>query len=298
MNNSNFCFENLSLNQILDNKEYYQKKIIDNKLIGFKKIHLLDDEHQALAVTLTEESQFYWIRENNHRHIYQPSQDNLSHKSIKNFRNWCMHVDVTPISNEEDNKLDNHSHTSYVSMNMKKFSCDNKYGKTVFLDLIKLNDFCPNHFKEKLLKSNLEYHIAKDEDFNINAPKKSEFNLEDFGSYVDAEIAKRIINPVTGIFYPFRTHPITKETILFWPTYLSSQLVGGSKSWFEEFKIWIKEYIDEDSNWIEWEWNEGDIVIFDNKCMLHSFTPGWKPEDRIFDQIILGDDNPFFERSN
>ena len=39
MNNLNFCFENLSFDQILDNKEYYQKKIIDNKLIGFKKIN-------------------------------------------------------------------------------------------------------------------------------------------------------------------------------------------------------------------------------------------------------------------
>jgi hypothetical protein len=298
MNNLNFCFENLSFNQIIQNKKFYQKQIIDNKLIGFKKIYLLDEEYESLALALTECSEFYWIKDVSHSDIYQSTQGDISEEGLKNFRNWCMHVDVTPVLDEENNNLDAHSHTSYVSMNMKTFNCDNKYGRTVFLDLIKLNYSCPNYFKEKLLKSKLEYHIAKNKDFNINAPEKTLSKESDYDSYVTLDIAKRIIDSIPGVFYPFRTHPITKETILFWPTYLSSQLVGGSESWFGEFKLWIKEYIDEDSNWIEWAWDEGDVIIFDNRCMLHSFTPGWKPEDRVFDQIILGHDDPFFERLN
>jgi hypothetical protein len=298
MDNLNFCFENLSFNQILDNKEYYQKKIIDNKLIGFKKIQLSDNEHEKIASTITGVDEFYWIKKYNHHTLYQPDKETATKEDIKNFRDWCMHLDVTPIIDKSNNILDNNSHSSYVSMNMKTFKCDKKYGKTVFLDLIKLNNFCPDYFKQKLLKSKLEYHISKAKDFNIDAPKKLEVNRAEYDSDLEAEIANAKIDPISGIFYAFRTHPVTKETILFWPTYLSSQLVGGSKPWFEEFKLWIKSYLDEESNWIEWLWDEGDILIFDNKCMLHSFTPGWKPEERVFSQIILGYDEPFFEGLN
>jgi alpha-ketoglutarate-dependent taurine dioxygenase len=295
MNNLNFCFKNLSFNQILENKKFYQKKLIDNKLVGFKKIELSDSEYEKICTVVSGVDQLYWLKKKNHSTLYQPDKETLTEKSIKNFRDWCMHLDVTPVIDGMNNNLDNYGHTSYVSMNMKTFKCNKKYGKTVFLDLIKLNNSCPDYFKEKLLESKLEYHISKAKDFNIDAPKKPPVNRADYNSDLEAEIANAKIDPLSGIFYPFRTHPITKETILFWPTYLSSQLVGGSKPWFEEFKLWIKNYIDEKNNWDEWEWSKNDIIIFDNRCMLHSFTPGWKPKERIFDQIILGSSVQIFE---
>ena len=147
MNNLNFCFENLSFDQILDNKEYYQKKIIDNKLIGFKKIQLSDNEHEKIASTITGVDEFYWIKKYNHHTLYQPDKETATKEDIKNFRDWCMHLDVTPIVDKSNNILDKNSHSSYVSMNMKTFKCDKKYGKTVFLDLIKLKSIIDDYIR-------------------------------------------------------------------------------------------------------------------------------------------------------
>ncbi|MEY2868796.1 MAG: taurine dioxygenase [Bacteroidota bacterium] len=280
------------------------KKLINDKIIGFKKLNITKDEYKNLVLDIcpsdvSGNKDFYLVGKNSHKYLYQPNIDTLSKHEIDNFKRWCMHVDVTPIVNSSNNILEENTHTSYVSMHMTNFTCDSSFGKTLFLNLIKLYNDCPQKYIELLMDNKLEHHIATGKEHDIDAPIKTEINMDQYEldyrtTQSELEIEEAKIKNLPSIFFPFRTHPITRETILFWPTYSSVQLHGGSRPWFEEFKMWVKEYLDNQENWYEWEWSQGDVIIFDNRCMLHTFTPGWKPEQRVFDQIIVGFEKPFY----
>lgn len=290
------------INNIFDTNK---NKLINDKIVIYKKLSLSKNEYKKLVfetcpVDIKNNNDFYYIEDNKHKYLYQLNKDNLSDHEIKKFKNWCMHVDVTPVVQKENNSLDENSHTAYVSMYMKTFTCEKKFGKTLFLNLIKLYNDCPQQYIDLLLQNKLEHHIATAAEYGIDAPQKTTINLDQYkldatAAATEQNIEEAKINNFPSIFYPFRTHPITKETILFWPTYSSVQLHGGSKPWFEEFKQWIKNYLDQEKNWYEIEWDQGDVIIFDNRCMLHTFTPGWEPEQRVFDQIILGFEKPFYQ---
>jgi hypothetical protein len=277
--------KDLTYKDIILNKELYSQELIKHKLVGFERLNLTADEYKNLVLEICflnkkSDEKFYLVEKNNHQNLYQPNKKTLSKLEIDNFKKWCMHVDVDLTLTASDNVLEDNLHTSYVSMYMRTFKCDKSFGKTLLLDLTKMYDNCPNYFKSFLLDATLEHHLAEPEEFNLNT--QTQFVEND---------AKSI--PV--IFFPFRTHPITKETILFWPTYSSTKLHGGLKQWFEEFKEWIKQQLDDNNNWYTWDWDEGDVLIFDNRCMIHTFTPGWDPSERIFDQIIAGFEKPYYD---
>jgi hypothetical protein len=278
-------YNDLTVKDVVLNKQFYLEELTKNKLIGFKKLNLTTDEYKELVLEICflnkkNNENFYLAEKNNHQNLYQPNKETLSKSKIDSFKKWCMHVDIDVTLSSSNNILENNLHTSYVSMYMRTFNCDKTSGKTLLLDLTKLYNNCPNHFRSLLLDAKLEHHLAEPEEFNLNT---------------EMHVVKNCNTSVPVIFFPLRTHPLTKETILFWPTYSSAKLQGGSKPWFEEFKKWIKEQLDDSNNWHTWEWDEGDVLIFDNRCMIHTFTPGWTPDERVFDQIIAGFEKPYYD---
>ena len=50
--------------------------------------------------------------------------------------------------------------------------------------------------------------------------------------------------------------------------------------------------IENQDNWIWWRWNEGDFLVWDNRCFIHSFTGGWDVGDRIFHRFPVGVEKP------
>ena len=44
-----------------------------------------------------------------------------------------------------------------------------------------------------------------------------------------------------------------------------------------------------------WEWGQGDLVIWDNRAVLHSFSPGWSHDQRIFTRCEVGKEKPTYE---
>lgn len=277
--------KDLTYKDIILNKELYSQELIKHKLVGFEGLDLTADEYKNLVLEICflnkkSDEKFYLVEKNNHQNLYQPNRKTLSEFEIDSFKKWCMHVDIDLTLSASDNVLENNMHTSYVSMYMKIFNCDKSFGKTLLLDLTKMYNNCPNYFKSLLLDAKLEHHLAQPEEFNLNT---------------QTQFVKNYATSVPVIFFPFRTHPVTKETILFWPTYSSAKLHGGLKPWFEEFKEWIKKELDNIDNWYMWEWDKGDILLFDNRCMIHTFTPGWDPAERVFDQIIAGFEKPYYD---
>lgn len=302
-------YENLTSEDIILNKNFYAEELVKNKLVGFKKLNPTIEEHEQIVLNVSivnekneniNDKEFYWVTNHAHRDLYQPNKLSLNKDIVESFKKWCMHVDVTPVIDQSNNLLDNNPHTAFVSMHMTTFNCDNSFGKTLLLDLTNLYKKCPQEFKDKLTGQYLEHHIATAEEFGIDTPAKSKvemnkYELGGLAAEMELVVEQAKIKNLFSIFYPFRTHPVTKETILFWPSYSSVQPHNKSILWFDELKSWIKDYLDDESNWYEWTWDQGDVIIFDNRCMLHTFTPGWKSNERVFNQIILGFENPFYD---
>lgn len=153
-------------------------------------------------------------------------------------------------------------------MHMKKFSCEKKYGQTSFLSLIELFNKCPKLFIDKLSLEKLEHHRdVHQHNFKQETTKTDQY---------------------PGIFSPLRIHPVTCEPILFWPSFSNVKLHGEETQWFIDFKNWVNDYLSQEDNWYNWEYDQNDLLIWDNRCLLHSFSPGWKQSDRIFDQLVIG----------
>ncbi len=277
-----FCFKNLSMNNIENSMRYYSGKLVKNKIIGFRGAIFTKQNIEKIVLGLgklseldDQNKEFYWVSDFNHEYLNTGYLLDPTEEQIAEFEKWSMHVDIMPILDGENNNLDERNASCYVAMHMQKFTCDPKFGKTSFLSLIKLYNECPGEYKNYLNASILEHHSNTDQHGNKLEPNS---------------------NPQQcGLFYPYRTHPVTKETILFWPSFKNVQLNGDKKEWFIDLKNWIMDYLSDKKNWYDWSYEEGDLLIWDNRAILHSFSPGWKNEERIFDQLVMGFQIPYYD---
>lgn len=149
-----------------------------------------------------------------------------------------------------------------ISMCMKVFECAKPDGNTYFLNM-------------------------------QDVLKKLSFNTKDLSdikiSFVHDD--HRYVSPV--IF----THEIFNEDTLFWPT-SNVELFSGEPELFAAIKGEVQEVMSNYSNWYEHKWSANDMVIFDNSSMLHSFTPGWTKDQRIFNQVCSNCITPTYLSKN
>jgi hypothetical protein len=304
-------YKNISVKDILLNKEFYAEELIKNKLIAFKKLNPTIEEHEEMVLNIStikernekvNRKKFYWVIDHAHRDADLPNKLFLDEDTIESYKKWSMHLDIQAVLDQSDNSLDDKVHMQVVSMHMTTFDCDNRFGRTYLLDLTKLYKNCPQEFKDKLIGEYLENHIsATGKEFGFDAPPKTKIQTDKYKlapAILEMELKteEAKIKNFFSVFSPFRTHPITKETILFWPSYASCiKLHNKSTSWFDELQSWVKDYLDDKNNWYEWTWDVGDVILFDNRCMLHSYTPGFEIGERIFNQIIVGFEEPFYD---
>lgn len=89
------------------------------------------------------------------------------------------------------------------------------------------------------------------------------------------------------------THPYAGHNVIFWPTYNVEYAAGDKEVFIEVSKI-IESYRSDPNNWYEHQWEEDDLVIFDNTSMVHAFTPGWKSNERIFNQVTCNTVEPSY----
>lgn len=195
----------------------------------------------------------------NHEHLEAPSD-----KNDESFILYNWHVDFPP---EDVPKL----LCSYISIHMKVFNCESDVGQTLFINLVDLYKRCPEKYKKELNKNDVQFIGLR-------------------GSMPGETVNNRT-------FRALRTHPVTKETILFWTCGFWSgfeneindlkftpavKLNGENKDWFNSFSNWVLSELRNKDNWGIWSWSKDDFIIWDNRALLHSFTGGWKKEDRIF----------------
>lgn len=180
-----------------------------------------------------------------------------------------------------------------ICMNMTTFSCDKKYGKTVFVDrekmLKELDKDLVNKIHDKYVLSVSDHkHLISEydvSDFDIDEI----FSLNQLFHGEDTAYSLRI-HPALS------THPITNlNSLCTLGTGYSNYLISKDKSLRKDFKNLVNEYLFEKKNWVEWEWDEGDFLIWDNRSTIHSFSSGWTEEQRIFSRADTGKYIPYFD---
>lgn len=190
--------------------------------------------------------------------------NNLNHSYIKDVENWEQKDYFVYQHWHVDHAFFEHT-TSLISMHMKTFSCPPNRGQTHLASLIDLYNAIPNHIKKHLPSAEFESWTGCGEHEPVSHPA-------------------------------LRTHPITGEVSLYW-TGADTRLVGGSADWFDELKLFVQNYLLDQANWWTWEWSEGDFLIWDNRCLIHSFSPGWRRDQRVFNRGCIGLEKPYFDPS-
>lgn len=149
---------------------------------------------------------------------------------------------------------------SLLSMHMTTFTCPKDRGQTHLASLIDLYEALPPYLQEHLQTAKFEHRIGEE-------------------SHQHPAL---------------RTHPVTGETSLYWSDG-GTKLVGTHDGWFDELKAFVNNYLLDKSNWWSWEWSEGDVLVWDNRCLIHSFSPGWDRNQRAFDRGNIGRETPFYD---
>ena len=236
---------------VYSNIDFVSDILLSHKVVGFKNIKITDEEFGDIMMSLYR------------------GQNNISELKPGTIYNQNHIHDQDTLDEDEEHFIYGRWHVDnpfydvvpcYTGMHMHTFSCSESAGKTHFLDLSYLYKMCPNKYLKKLINCNL-----------ISATGCLEENLH-----------KLTPHPAIVI------HPVTKQTMIYWTGHDMRLENGQNEEWFNDFKIWISEFISNINNRKTWSWNENDVLIWDNRAVAHSFSPGWKHNERIFSRCEVG----------
>lgn len=251
-----FKVKGVSVQDILNDAEYFAEILARNKMIGFIGLYPTDEEHMQILRALYRgddpKPKGGLIHEQ-----YHSGKDNTETESLENFVYQMWHVD-NPFYEQVP---------SYTSMNMKTFTCDRHAGNTVLASLSSMYEKCPAHLKKHL--------------------ESAEF-VHGTGS------TARSMEGMPAPTHPaLRTHPVTGETMLFWTG--NDTAMESEEPWFNELRDWVNRFLGDQSNWYRYQWGEGDLIIWDNRAVIHSVSPGWAHHERIFTRGETGTERPFYD---
>lgn len=236
---------------VLQHLDYISDILLKNKVVGFKNINVSDEDFGEIVINLYQGNQN--TSELKPGTIYGQNHfhdKNTLDEDIENFIYGHWHVD-NPFYEEVP---------CYTAMHMKTFKCDSSVGQTHFLDLSQMYNECPKEFLKELENTNL-----------ISATGCLEENFH-----------KIIPHPALVV------HSVSSENMIYWTGHDMRLKNNINIEWFTEFKLWVSKFVSNPNNRKTWTWNEGDILVWDNRAVAHSFSPGWTHDQRIFNRCEVG----------
>lgn len=252
MNNYSFLIDFCeNVDHVYDNINYISDTLLQNKVVGFKNLKINDEDFGNIMIKLyrgTENPQDLKPGTIYNQNHFH-DKDNLD-QDIEHFIYGRWHVD-----NPFYEKV-----PCYTGMHMNTFTCNSSVGQTYFLDLSYLYKMCPSIFLQKL----------------------EDVRLLNVTGFAERDIDKLTSHPAVII------HPVTREKMIYWTGHDIRLTEGRNEDWFENFKLWISKFISDPKNRKSWNWNQGDVLIWDNRAVAHSFSPGWKHSERIFSRCEVG----------
>lgn len=245
------CEYHTNLKTIKDNIGDFQDDFIKHRLLIFRDLQPTKEEQ--LEIT-----DLFMFGKGNRDHMFI---DDVNHEYFSQSGR-LEHEDPDTLVGHwhVDNAVHEYSPT-VVTMFMSHWVGKQGTGNTIFIDLEGLFQVCPDHYKSELKGIELLHQSGQDD--------------------TEGNLARGAVHPL------FRIHPITGNTILFY-TGPDLDPVDGRTAEFDAFKGWVSltlpRVLDDGLHpqiKYELEWNQGDMVLMDNRCVLHGFRGGWTLGERV-----------------
>lgn len=243
--------------QVINDADYFSEILVRNKVLGFIGLNPTQDEHEEIMRVL-------YRGDEARRDITPGLLRDVVHESI-----WGVEDEPSEAFIARNWHLDNPFNErvpSYTSMHMHTFTCRNDVGQTHFVSLSDLYIDCPPHIKR---------HLHDIRFLSATGAKSHNIQKELFA------------HPA------LRTHPITSETMLYWSGMDTEP--ASEFPLFHELKNWVAEQLANPARRYTWWWKPGDLLVWDNRSVLHSFSSGWSRDQRIFNRCEVGNESPFYD---
>lgn len=281
--------DELKDSDIPDKLDYYKDLFIKEKIIGFNKFSLYEKDasngyrsnHLGQKIFLDSVNVFIkylsgcldhevLVTRNNQHHGQARISSSSDEKEYKDFIWSNAHSDISEV-------FETHlAVCRLVGMVMDVFNCPSEHGKTFFLDREKMLEETPAHIREWMKQIHVISLVGQKDGYGVNG-------MDWDGNIWPLRSMPGIVtHPITGVdnfAFGSHRHMITAEDM-------------SLESEYEEF---ISDYLHDNSNWITWEWREGKAIIWDNFNLLHTYSPGWKDDERVFSRLQGGFVVPYYK---
>ena len=97
-----------------------------------------------------------------------------------------------------------------------------------------------------------------------------------------------VIHPV------IRTHPETGEPCLFVNSVFTARLKGLRRAESDVLLDYLHRHIQRPEFCVRWQWREGDLAFWDNRCTQHYAVNDYLPHRRLMRRATIYGEKPFF----
>lgn len=261
--------DNVDLNQLNDETlQQVKDALLKHHVIFFRKQNLLPESQVKLARSFGSL----------HIHPIFPTVENVpevivldSHKlDLRDNELW--HTDVT------------FSKTPPMGCVLRAVKIPEHGGDTLWASGTAAFKALDKEIQEKIRPLTAEHDI------------RLSFPVERFG-YSDEERAKleEVFKKNPPVTHPVvRTHPETGEEILFVSEGFTSRIHGLEEQESQELLQFLTQHAVKEDFHLRWQWQEGDVAIWDNRCTQHKALFDYGDAHRIMHRATVNGDEPYY----
>jgi taurine dioxygenase len=152
-------------------------------------------------------------------------------------------------------------------------------GDTLFINMYQAWEELGDDWKQKLAPLRAIHRYRA---FEKNGSRGTKIQLTD----AQKEATPDVVHPVV------RTHPETGQKCLFVHPGMTAEILGVSEGESDEILDMLFQHCTDERFVMRYKWNVGDVVIWDNRCTMHSATTRELPPEMrrlIYRTTIRGD---------
>ena len=256
------------VDEIIGEMQGWAWEFVHHKVIGFEDLDPSETEQKAIMRALYDR---FDTRCTECNEAPRPSHVSKLGETDQAF----FHGEIEEVEQRNWHMDDAHFEetTAILSLHMTHFAYPpGPVGNTVFCDMERLFEIAPDDIKEYALKTKMR-HVYPE-------------SGSDGEKVIEGEIRGAVHDAV-------RKHTVTHNKSFFAPNF-SFGPVDGSRNdpEFGKYLNWVGEQCKDPANQERWIWNEGDMVIWDNRNLMHTMSGGWNAGERIFNRCAIGREKP------
>jgi taurine dioxygenase len=119
--------------------------------------------------------------------------------------------------------------------------------------------------------------------------------LDNFAKFFGDEARQVWIDALSGTIHPLvRTHPETGRTGLYFSPDTLPDVVGMEKPDGDAILNFLTSHCSRPNITARWNWSDGDLLIWDERCTMHYGVRDGYPGDRIMRRVLVDGDKPYF----